>query len=76
MPIPLVRQAAEEHGIVEPCAIDNNLTISSLYETDRIWPYYFLFDAEGKMRCRAAGTIGLRLVEDSLRRLIKTSAAT
>lgn len=68
--LPLVRQAAHDHGVIEPCAIDNNLTISSLYEVAGIWPYYFLFDAEGKMRCRAAGTIGLRLVEDALKRML------
>lgn len=59
--------------MVEPCAIDNELMISSRYETGGVWPYYFLFDGEGRMRCRAAGTGGLRLVEDSLKRLLRLS---
>lgn len=72
----LVQRVAEDHGIVEPCAVDNELVISGHFETGGMWPYYFLFDSEGKMRCRAAGTGGLRLVEDSLKRLLRLTPST
>lgn len=63
-----VEQAIKEHGITWPCAIDNERVLGERFDTGTVWPYYFLFDAEGKMRSRAAGGVGLRLLENSLHR--------
>ena len=63
-----VEQAIKEHGITWPCAIDNESILGERFDTGTVWPYYFLFDAEGKMRSRAAGGVGLRLLENALRR--------
>jgi len=64
----LVRAALEEHGIEEPCALDHSGVLAERFETAGIWPYYFLFDAGGAMRSRAAGYSGLQLLEKALQR--------
>lgn len=63
-----VRAALEEHGIQEPCALDHGGILAERFETAGIWPYYFLFDAQGVMRSRAAGYSGLQLLERALQR--------
>ncbi len=64
----LVRAALEEHSISEPCALDHSGVLAERFETAGIWPYYFLFDAAGAMRSRAAGYSGLQLLEKALQR--------
>ena len=64
-----VKRVAEEFHLTEPCAIDNNHTIGDRFETGTMWPYYFLFDADGKLRSRAAGDAGLKLMEGTLKRM-------
>lgn len=63
-----VRQAVAEHNITDPCALDHDGIISARFETGGIWPYYFLFDARGTLRSRAAGKVGLNLLENALKR--------
>lgn len=64
-----VRLIAENLGISWPCAVDNDSILGGRFDTGTIWPYYFLFDGEGKMRSRAAGGVGLNLLENALHRL-------
>lgn len=64
-----VQAVAEELGIDGPCAIDNDHTLGDRFQTSGLWPSYFLFDASGKLRSRAAGALGLKTAENSLRRL-------
>ncbi len=59
-----VRQVADEIGITEPCAIDNHHVLADRFELGGTWPYYFLFDSEGKLKRRGAGGMGLRLLPD------------
>jgi len=66
-----VKAAIAEHGITEPCAIDNEHEIGDRFQTAGLWPHYFLFDAEGKMRSRAAGDAGLKMIDGSLKRLFE-----
>ena len=63
-----VEKAIVEHGISWPCAIDNERVLGERFDTGTVWPYYFLFDAHGKMKSRAAGGVGLRLLESALHR--------
>ncbi len=63
-----VKAAAEELGLTGPCAIDND-------QTGGVWPTYFLFDAEGKLRSRAAGALGIKMAENSLKRLLELEPA-
>lgn len=66
--VELVEKAIKEHGITWPCAVDNEGVLGERFDTGTVWPYYFLFDAQGKMRSRAAGGVGLNLLENALHR--------
>lgn len=70
--VPKVKQVAKEIGLTGPCAIDNDHVIGNRFETGGVWPCYFLFDAEGKLRSRAAGALGLKMAENSLKRMLGT----
>ena len=71
MDVEKVKIAVQELGLIGPCAIDNDHAIGNLFQTGGAWPYYFLFDAEGKLRSRAAGSLGLKMAENSLKRLLE-----
>jgi thiol-disulfide isomerase/thioredoxin len=66
-----VTAAVAEFGIDEPCAVDNDHIIGERFQTSGYWPYYFLFDAEGKMKSRAAGDAGLGMIETAIKRLVE-----
>lgn len=72
-----IKRVTEEFSITEPCAVDNDHTIGERFQTSGLWPHYFLFDAEGKLRSRAAGDAGLKLMEGTLKRMFpETEEAT
>lgn len=71
-----VRVALEKHGIRDPCALDHQGVLAERFETGGIWPYYFLFDAQGAMRSRAAGYSGLQLLEKALQRSLALSVVS
>ena len=64
-----VRADAALLGISEPCAIDSEHTIGERFE-NTLWPAYFVFDAEGTLRGRAAGYAGLKMIEVPLKRVL------
>ena len=66
-----VKMVAGEIGLIGPCAIDNAHTLGDRFETGGVWPCYFLYDAEGKLRSRASGQLGLKMAENSLKRLLE-----
>ena len=70
MDVARVRAAAEELALVGPCALDNTHAVGDLFQTPPAWPCYFLFDAEGRLRSRAAGQLGLKMAENSLKRML------
>jgi len=70
MDVERVRAAADELALTGPCAIDNAHTVGDLFQTGGVWPCYFLFDAGGRLRSRAAGQLGLKMAENSLRRML------
>ncbi|WP_165864059.1 TlpA family protein disulfide reductase [Capsulimonas corticalis] len=70
-----VRVEAESLGLTGPCAVDNEHTIGDLFQTGGVWPCYFLFDAQGKLRSRAAGQLGLKMAENSLKRMLALEPA-
>lgn len=76
MDVEKVKIAVQELGLTGPCAIDNDHAIGNLFQTGGAWPYYFLFDAEGKLRSRAAGSLGLKMAENSLKRLLELQEAS
>lgn len=65
-----VKTVTQELGMSGPCAIDNDHILGDRFQTAGLWPNYFLFDTEGKLRSRAAGGIGLKTAENSLKRLL------
>ncbi len=70
MNIEKVRAAAQDLQLVGPCALDNDHSVGDLFQTASVWPCYFFFDAEHKLRSRAAGQLGLKMAENSLKRLL------
>lgn len=66
-----VKAAMAEFGIPGPCAIDNEHAMSNDFGNDQAWvPYYFLFDAEGKLKSRGAGQAAADTLEGALQRLM------
>lgn len=70
MDIEKVRAAAHDLHLVGPCALDNDHSVGDLFQTAAVWPCYFFFDADHKLRSRAAGQLGLKMAENSLKRLL------
>ena len=74
--VELVRQAIEDYGIFEPCAIDNEHKLKDAFQNEHGYvPAYYLFDAEGKLRCFAAGERGLDLMKSNLERILNSYKA-
>ena len=76
MDVGKVGVAVKEIGLTGPCAIDNAHALGDRFQTGGVWPCYFLFDAEGRLRSRAAGIRGLKMAENSLKRMLGDSAQT
>ncbi len=68
-----VRRVAKDSNLSDPIALDHDGIIGRRFETNGAWPYYFLFDAQGALRSRAAGEVGLNLLENTLKRLLALS---
>ena len=56
-----VKAAVEAYGITEPCAVDNMHKIKKAFD-NQYWPAYYLFDADGALKRRAAGNNGLAIL--------------
>lgn len=71
-----VRASVAEHAIDEPCAVDNlhDLKDAFLNEAGYV-PHYYLFDAEGKLRSRAAGDAGVAGIAAALGKLFAEETA-
>ena len=69
-----VQAVTEELGLTGPSALDNDHALGKLFQTGNVWPCYFFFDAEGRLRSRAAGQLGLKMAENSLKRLLGNEA--
>ena len=66
-----VRDAVATYNITEPCAVDNQHRLRDAFQNEQGWvPVYFLFDAEGKLRCFAAGERGLDMLSSALERVL------
>lgn len=70
-----VEATARACGMDEPLAIDDEHAIGDRFETEGLWPIYFLFDAEGKLRGRAAGAAGLGVLGAALERIAPAEPA-
>ena len=71
-----VRDAVTTCGITEPCAVDNEHKLRDAFQNDKGYvPAYYLFDAEGKLRCYAAGERGLNMIGPALERVLASAKA-
>jgi thiol-disulfide isomerase/thioredoxin len=62
-----VRETVEKQGITEVCAVDNGHKLKDAFKNEQGWvPVYYLFDAEGKLKSRAAGEFGIGLLKTAL----------
>ena len=66
-----VRDCITAHNITEPCAVDNEHKLRDAFLNEYGYvPAYYLFDAEGKLRCFAAGERGLQMIAPALERVL------
>ncbi|MEZ5305980.1 MAG: redoxin domain-containing protein [Pyrinomonadaceae bacterium] len=65
-----VKSTVSDLGITEPCAIDNKHLLKDAFQNEQGWvPVYYLFDAEGKLRTRAAGEYGISVLTKALEKM-------
>jgi len=71
-----VRDAVTTNNITEPCAVDNRHALRDAFKNEQGFvPAYYLFDAEGKLRCFAAGERGLNMIGPALERVLAATKA-
>ena len=72
-----VNQAMTDNNIKEPTAIDSLHKLKDAFQNEQGWvPVYFLFDAEGKLKSRAAGEFGIGVLQTALDKMFASHAAT
>ncbi len=65
-----VKAAITEHSIDDHCAVDNQHKLKDAFQNEQGWvPVYYLFDAEGKMKTRAAGEYGVSVLTTALEKM-------
>ncbi len=63
----MVNEAMFENGITEPVAVDSLHKLKDAFQNEQGWvPVYYLFDAEGKLKMRAAGEFGTSVLQTAL----------
>ena len=71
-----VNQAIIENKIEEPCAVDSLHKVKDAFQNEQGWvPVYYLFDAEGKLKTRAAGEFGVGVLKGALEKMFPEQAA-
>ena len=66
-----VRDLIAEYNITEPVAVDNEHKLKEAFQNEQGYvPAYYLFDAEGKLKCFAAGERGLDMLKSALERML------
>jgi thiol-disulfide isomerase/thioredoxin len=65
-------------NITEPMAVDSLHKLKDAFQNEQGWvPIYYLFDAEGKLKTRAAGEFGVSVLQTALDKMfaVETMAA-
>ena len=71
-----VKQTITEHCIDDVCAVDNQHKLKDAFQNEQGWvPVYFLFDAEGKLKTRAAGEFGIGVLTTALEKMFPAQEA-
>lgn len=73
-----VKETIAHYAIDDVCAIDNKHLLKNAFLNEQGWvPVYYLFDAEGKLKSRAAGEYGIGVLTTALEKMFaKTKSAT
>jgi thiol-disulfide isomerase/thioredoxin len=72
-----VDQAMRDNHITEPTAVDSLHNLKDAFLNEQGWvPVYYLFDAEGKLKTRAAGEFGIGVLQIALDKMFSDRAAT
>ena len=72
-----VREAIEANHITEPTAVDSLHKLKDAFLNEQGWvPVYYLFDADGKLKTRAAGEFGIGILVSALEKMFPAIAAT
>ena len=62
-----VSEAMTANHITEPTAVDSLHKLKDAFQNEQGWvPVYYLFDAEGKLKTRAAGEFGIGVLQTAL----------
>ena len=66
-----VRELISKYEITEPVAVDNAHKLKDAFQNEQGFvPAYYLFDAEGKLKCFAAGERGLDMLKSAVERVL------
>lgn len=72
-----ISEAIDANRLTEPVAIDNLHRLKDAFLNEQAWvPVYYLFDAEGKMRSRAAGEFGVGVLRTALEKMFSAEAVS
>ena len=71
-----VKADIEKHCITDVCAIDNKHKLKEAFLNEQGWvPVYYLFDAQGKLKSRAAGEFGIGIISGVLEKMFPAQSA-
>jgi thiol-disulfide isomerase/thioredoxin len=71
-----VKATIAEHCIDDVCAIDNQHKLKDAFLNEQGWvPVYYLFDADGKLKTRAAGEFGIGVLTTALEKMFPAQSA-
>ena len=71
-----VKADIEKYSINDICAVDNKHQLKDAFQNEQGWvPVYYLFDAEGKLKTRAAGEYGVGVLKTALEKMFPAQVA-
>ena len=71
----MVKETMLQHKINDICAIDNQHKLKAAFQNEQGWvPIYYLFDATGKLKTRAAGEFGIGVLKTALEKMFPENA--
>jgi thiol-disulfide isomerase/thioredoxin len=75
--IETVKENIERYCIDDVCAVDNKHKLKEAFLNEQGWvPVYYLFDAEGKLKTRAAGEFGIGVLTTALEKMFPANSKT
>lgn len=70
-----VNEAITSNHITEPTAVDSLHKLKDAFVNEQGWvPVYYLFDADGKLKTRAAGEFGVSVLQTALDKMFPKQA--